>query len=168
MQSINSALFQIDGQGQYIQGPISLDQPVGTLPVVDDARWSAALTSDSWVALLVWIILLVALQVAMWPVVRRTFSRFPDQGWAFGRLVTLMSSGYLVWLLASLETIAFRAVWCAAAVVAVGIGAWLAGGSHTGATPAGRTRPWYHNQSIVTVEVVFWAVFALFLAYRLI
>ncbi|MBA3377490.1 MAG: hypothetical protein H0T93_01265 [Chloroflexia bacterium] len=168
MQPTKSALFQIDGQGEYIQGPISLDQPVGTLPIVDDARWSAALTSDSWVALLVWLILLVVMQLAMWPVVRRIFSRFPDQGWGFGRLVTLMSAGYLVWLLASVDVVAFRAVWCAAVAAAVGIGAWLVGGRRTRATPESSARPWYRSQSIVTVEIVFWAVFALFLAYRLI
>ncbi len=169
MQLPNSALFQIDGEGEYIQGPISLDQPVGTLPVVDDARWSAALTSDSRVALLVWIILLIVLQLAMWPVVRRVFARFPDRGWAFGRLVTLLSSGYLVWLLASVEAIAFRAVWCAAAVAVVGAGAWLLGRRpQSGTRPVRPARPWYRDQSILTAEIVFWAVFALFLVYRLI
>lgn len=169
MQRIKHVWFQVDGDDEYVQGPISLDQPVGTLPIVDDARWSADLTSNSWVALLVWIILLVVLQLAMWPVVRRVFARFPDRGWAFGRLVTLMTAGYLVWLLASLELIAFRAVWCAAAAVVAGLGAWLIGRRRRGRTRAtSQALPWYRDRSILTAETVFWAVFGLFLVYRLI
>lgn len=163
MQASYSAWFQIDG-GEYTQGPISLDQPVGTLPIVDDARWSAALTSNSWVALLLWLVLLVALQFAMWPVMRRVFARFPDQGWAFGRLVTLLTSGYIVWLLASLEVIAFRAIWCGAALASVALGAWMFGRRRAGFPQM----PWYRNQSIVTSELVFWGVFGIFLVFRLV
>jgi len=169
MRQIYSALFQIDGDGGYVRGPISFDQPVGTLPIVDDARWSAGLTSNSLAALLVWIALLVVLQLAMWPVVRRVFARFPDRGWAFGRLVTLLSSGYLVWLLASLEVIAFRALWCAVAVLLVGAAAYLGPrfpGSNRRANEASPTRRW--SSSILVAEGVFWAVFGLFLVFRLI
>ncbi|MBA3276599.1 MAG: hypothetical protein H0T72_12480, partial [Chloroflexia bacterium] len=166
MQLSNRSWFQVEGNGDYVQGPISLDQPVGTLPIVDDARWSAALTSDSWAALLVWLLLLIVLQLAMWPVVRRVFARFPDRGWGFGRLVTLLVSGYLVWIMASLELIAFRAVWCGVAVVAAGIGAYLLGRWRSSA--ASRRDPWYRNRSILLSEGVFWSVFGLFLIYRLV
>src|SRR5688572_14301508 len=79
-------------------GEAVLDQSPNTLPVVGDARWSAGFTGDSWGALVVWIVLLVVLQAAMWPLARRLFSRFPDQGWGFARLLTMIVAGYLVWL----------------------------------------------------------------------
>ncbi|MBA2469122.1 MAG: hypothetical protein H0V37_06920 [Chloroflexia bacterium] len=166
MQLSNRSWFQVDGTDGYTQGPTSLDQPVGTLPVVDDARWSAALTSDSWAALLVWLLLLIVLQMAMWPVVRRVFARFPDHGWGFGRLVTLLVSGYMVWFLASLELIAFRAVWCAIAIIAAGISAYLIG--RWRGTEESLREPWYRNRSILLSEGVFWGVFGLFLVYRLV
>jgi YYY domain-containing protein len=169
MQFGEQLVFQVDGSDSYVQGPISLDQPVGSLPVVDDARWSADLTSNSWAALLVWVLLLVVLQAAMWPVVKRIFSRFPDRGWAFGRLVTLLSAGYLVWILSSLEIIAFRAIWCVAAIALVALAALgVAWWQRRGSQSSGESIPWFRNRSIVFAELVFWSVFGLFLLYRFI
>ena len=159
---------QVEDDDGYVQGPISFDQPVGSLPIVDDARWSADLTSDSMAALAVWLVLLIALQVVMWPIVKRVFSRFPDRGWAFGRLITLMTAGYAVWLLASLELIAFRAVWCGLAIALVGFLVHARDRKRSAASPLSDDGPWYRNQSIITAEVVFWAVFSLFLLFRLI
>ena len=144
-------------------GPIVLDQPVSTLPVVDDARWSAGLTSHSWAALLVWIGLLVVLQIATWPLARRLFPRFPDQGWAFARLMTLLLAGIGVWYGASLEIISFRAWWAAVAVVVVGVIAWVLGRR---VAPPVVVTPWFRQRAILASEVVFWAVFALFLLFR--
>ncbi|MEJ7839849.1 MAG: hypothetical protein WKF81_13635, partial [Thermomicrobiales bacterium] len=69
--------------------PLTFDQPVGTLPIVDDARWSSSLTDNSFWALVVWIVLLIVLQAATWPLVKRLFRRFPDQGWGFARVLSL-------------------------------------------------------------------------------
>ncbi len=165
--------FQADDRQPYEPEPISFDQPVGELPVVDDARWSAEFTGNSWSALLVWVLLLIVLQAAAWPLVRRVFARFPDRGWAFGRLVSLLVSGWIVWYLASLEVIAFRAIWSWGAVALLAAVAWIAipmvsrrlsrrhqpVGTHA-ASPVG---PY-----VVTAEVVFWLVFLLFLSYRVI
>jgi YYY domain-containing protein len=146
--------------------PIVLDQPVGSLPVVDDGRWSAALTSHSWAALGVWVVLLVVLQVVSWPLVRRLFPGFPDRGWGFARLVSLLLAGGIVWYGASLKAFEFRAIWCAVALVVVGLVAfgldsWLRRGD------GAKREAWYRQRYIVTVEVVFWAFFGLFLLFRL-
>jgi YYY domain-containing protein len=163
--------FQANAQEPYEPEPISFDQPVGELPVVDDARWSAELTGDSWAALVVWILLLIVLQAAAWPLVRRVFARFPDRGWAFGRLVSLSISAWVVWYLASLELIAFRAIWSWIALALVGALAWIAipimssrigrrgdVDARDGVSP--------RNGYIVAAEAVFWVVFLLFLSYR--
>jgi len=167
MRFVSGAWFQVDGDDGYVQGPISFERPVGSLPIVDDARWSADLTSNSWAALAVWLVLLVALQVAMWPVVRQIFSRFPDRGWAFGRLITLMTAGYAVWLLASVELIAFRTIWCGLAIFLVGIPVHIRSRKRPVMAPLPHDGPWHRNTLIVTAEVVFWAVFGLFLVFRL-
>jgi YYY domain-containing protein len=146
--------------------PIVLDQPVGSLPIVDDARWSAALTSHSWAALGVWIVLMIVLQAVSWPLVRRLFPAFPDQGWGFARLGSLLLAGGIVWYGASLKIIEFRAVWSAVALVlcasfAFGLDRWL---RRRDGLPR---EPWYRQRYILTVEAVFWAVLGLFLLFRL-
>lgn len=165
--------FQSDAQQPYEPEPISFDRPVAELPVIDDARWSADVTDSSWPALIVWVLLLIVLQAAAWPFVRRVFGRFPDKGWGFGRLVSTLVSGWLVWYLASLDVIAFRAIWSWSAVALVTVVTWLAGplvsrrfarsGNHTSDSSS-----WLSNPSIVAAEAVFWVVFLLFLGYRLI
>lgn len=165
--------FQTDPERPYEAEPITFHQPVGELPVVDDARWSADITGSSWSALVVWILLLIVLQATAWPFVRQVFARFPDQGWAFGRLVSLSVSAWVVWYLASLEAIAFRVVWSWTAVALVAVLAWIGisllsrRGTRSGDLVHKRAR-WLSNPYIVAAEVVFWAVFLLFLSYRLV
>ena len=106
---------------------LMLDEPVDELPTVADARWSASLTGNTLAALLVWIVLLIALQLIGAPLAAALFPRFPDLGWGFARLITVIVSGYLVWILASVELIRFRATWCIVAVgLIAGISLWLA------------------------------------------
>ncbi|MGH2561779.1 MAG: DUF2298 domain-containing protein [Thermomicrobiales bacterium] len=140
-----------------------LDEPVGELTVIDDARWSARFTENSLAAVAVWIVLLATLQIAGWPLISLLLGRFADGGWGFARLATLLVAGYLVWLGASLEFIAFRAVW---AVVAIGILAlgWLM---------RWRLRRWHdwssspaQRRTAFATEGVFWSIFSLFLLFR--
>lgn len=145
--------------------PLTFDGPVGDLPIVSDARWSAAFTSNSWGAFLAWVVLLIVLQAVSWPLLRILFARFPDRGWGLSRLFTTLIAGWMVWFLASIPLISFRAIWAWVSVIAVGViavvlGRWL--------HPAGGTdwRFW-KNRTILAAELVFWAVFFLFLLFRL-
>ncbi|MBA3414696.1 MAG: hypothetical protein H0U10_05665 [Chloroflexia bacterium] len=139
-----------------------LDGPVGELPIVDDARWSAAVTGTTVGAITAWLILLVALQVAGLPLARLVFGRFFDLGWGFARLLALLVSGYLVWIASSLQFVSFRAVWCAAALGLVSLLGW-------GVLRRGRRelirRP-SPKSGAVAAEAAFWVVFAGFLALR--
>jgi len=140
------------------------DRPVGELPVVDDARWSAGLTSQSWWALAVWTLLLIALQLAGAPLAAVIFSGFPDGGWAAARLLTLLLAGWIVWFLASVQAIAFRALWCGVAFVTVALAGWLIRRwfeEHSSATSR-RSR----GRSFLIAEAVFWTTFAIFLFFR--
>lgn len=154
-------LFQVDLGGSAPPEPLTYDQPVSDLPIVDDARWSADVTGHSWGALAVWILLLIVIQAVAWPVVRRVFHRFPDRGWAFARMTSLLASGYVVWLLASTGLAEFRAIWCVVSMLAIGVIAWTSGRRQ------GPSAPWFRSPAIATVELVFWATFGLFLLFRL-
>ncbi|HEU0114974.1 MAG TPA: DUF2298 domain-containing protein, partial [Thermomicrobiales bacterium] len=82
-----------------------------------------------------------------------------DGGWGLARLFAVLLAGYLVWLGASVGLFEFRVVWCFVAVIAVG----------ALALALRRRRTYPRNidgGSIVAAEVVFWAVFALFLTFR--
>jgi len=169
----NRVSLQTDIDTQYTQEPLTYEQPVGQLTVIDDARWSADITSSSWSALVVWILMLCVLQAVSWPLVKNVFRRFPDRGWAFCRLVTMLMAGYAVWLLSSLELIAFRVVWCFAAVIGVAVICFmlrrLPSNEGSSADNIVSRRPFrYPDSFVVWSEAVFWCVFTVFLTFRLV
>jgi YYY domain-containing protein len=150
---------------RYPPDQLMLDEPVSAQPVVADARWSEALTGNSWGALVAWLVLLAALQAAGWPWARLVFGRFADGGWSLARVLALLVAGYLVWIGASIQVFAFRAVWCGVALALVGLAGW-------GLRFGWRTRRggWVLTRSQRRValagELAFLAVFALFLLLR--
>ncbi len=136
-----------------------LPTPVGENPAVSDARWSAAITSSTPGAVVVWVILLVALLAAGLPWARLAFATFPDQGWGLARILGFVVPAYLVWILASLHLAQFRAVWCLLALAGVAILGWWPVRQSRNVRPLQRA-DFFHP------EIAFWAVFALFLAFR--
>ena len=142
-----------------------LDEPNADLPVVADARWSAAVTDQPLIALVVWVLLLVALQAAGLPLARLLLGRLADGGWGFARLLALLLAAFAVWLGASTGLLLFRAVWCAPALIAVAAIGW------------GLRARWRGGRSLFVVgpvqrsvagygEIVFWSAFAFFLLLR--
>lgn len=142
---------------------LTFDEPVGDLPAVDVGRWSEALTSHSLGALLVWGILLVVLQMASWPLVRRVFTRLPDRGWGFARPMSIMLSGTALWYLASFHIVQFTSVWAVLAILLFGLACWL--GLRRIPLFSGELS-WRSNPIAVGAEVVFWAAFLTFLFIR--
>ena len=142
-----------------------LDGPVGEQPVVVDARWSERLTSNSLAALGVWIVFLLLLQVVGWPLTSLVFNRFADAGWGLSRLVSLIVTGYLVWLGASIRLISFRAIWAAATVAVVGAVGWAVWRRWRGGGRVWTFSRWQPGVAL-GAEVTFWGVFALFLLFR--
>lgn len=137
-----------------------LPTPVGANPSVDDARWSAAVTTNTLGAITLWVGLLTALLGAGLPWARLAFTTFPDSGWGLARVIGLMVPAYLVWISASLHLIRFRAVWCLAALAGfAALGWWL----QRRLAPREPLR----RAAVTQPELAFWLVFALFLAFRL-
>ncbi len=140
-----------------------LDEPVGNLPVVSDARWSERLTGHSVGALVVWIGFLILLQYLGRPVTRLVFGGFADQGWGLSRLVALLLGGYVVWVAASVKVISFRAVWCwVALAIVLLVGVFI---RHFPRRNFGQVvRP--IGRVTWSGEAVFWLTFGLFLLFR--
>ncbi len=142
---------------------LMLEKPVGEGTVVADARWSSAVTSSTFAALSAWVLLLFILQAVGMPIASRLFPRFPDLGAGFGRLLTTLIAGYAVWILSSLQLIAFRVIWCwAALLLLASLSALLMRRERL--LPRLRLR----STTIAGAEVTFWAVFALVLIFRFI
>ena len=146
-------------------GQLLLDEPVGELPTVADAQWSAALTSNSAAAFAVWLLLLAVLQVVGWPIAALAFGRAADAGWGVARLLAMLLAGYVVWLGASIEVIAFRAIWCGVALALVGAVGWGLRRRWRSGRALWVTRPG-QRRTALAAEAVFWLVFALFFAFR--
>lgn len=143
------------------QKSLMLNQPDESLPVVNDGRWSSALTSNSVAALVVWIVLLLVLQLIGAPIAAILFDRFGDLGWGLSRLMTLLLAGYLVWIAASVKLIEFTAIWSWIAIAVVAIGSFaLARRTSFGARLRRR------RAIALGAEITFWAVFAFFLLLR--
>jgi YYY domain-containing protein len=143
-----------------------LDGPVGENPSVADARWSAGLTQGTLGAAIVWILLLLVLLAIGRPIAQLVFPAFPDAGWGVARTLALVIAAYPVWLGTSLELFRFRAVAVLASLAACSLGLWRLRVWFDRARDRSRSpalgRAWLH------AEAVFWLVFALFLAFRLI
>lgn len=140
--------------------PIESSLPVQSMA---DARWSAGFTSYSWGALVVWVLLLIALQAISWPLVRRMFSRLPDRGWAFARPITILLGGLFVWYPTSFGITSFRAIWSVAAMLLLAAVCWLL--VRRSSVSPGESH-WRHNPIAVTAEWVFWLTFLFFLLLR--
>ncbi|MCC6315925.1 MAG: glycosyltransferase family 39 protein, partial [Thermomicrobiales bacterium] len=147
-------------------GSLMLGEPVGQRTAVNDARWSAAATGFTPVAVAGWLLLLVVLQATGVPLAALVFGTFGDRGWGFGRLLGFLLGGYVVWIGASLGAFAFRAIWCWVALLLVAGVSWAIAVRRLG-VPAARAL--LHPRGIAAAaELAFWAVFALFLLFRFI
>jgi YYY domain-containing protein len=144
---------------------IMLDEPVGNLPVVNDARWSSSLTDNSLIAAIWWIVFLFILQAAGLPIAMAAFRRFGDRGWSFARLLSLLVAGWLVWILASIEVISFRAYWCWIALALLAI-PWLIRRSSTFRRFKWAMSDRQTRRAIIVGEIVFWGTFGVFLLFR--
>lgn len=155
-------IVRLDGQDAGDRSDkLMLDEPVDQLPVVDDARWSSDWTDDTFVALAVWVVLLIVLSIAGRPLSRLVFGSFPDVGQGFSRLLLLLVAGWLVWFCASFEIIEFRAIWAWYAVLVATVAGWLSSSTRW---RVATLRP--SKRAMAGAELAFWVVFLIFLGLR--
>ncbi|RME45373.1 MAG: hypothetical protein D6796_10590, partial [Caldilineae bacterium] len=141
-----------------------LPKPLSEWPVVDDWHWNALASRNPAAAMVVWWLAVQIIGLAAFPLAARWLSRLADGGWLMSKSLGLLLVSYSVWLPAGLGLPANRlgVALAALALLAVG-GGWLARRSD----PPLRTLLRQRWPFIVTGEVVFAAVFLLFVSYRL-
>lgn len=75
-----------------------LDQPVDTLPVVDDYRWNRWASHSTLGAVVCWWVVLQLLGWLGWPLTFVVFRNLADRGHLFSKSLTVLLLAYLVWL----------------------------------------------------------------------
>ena len=157
-----SALAQTDPSRSPDNEPLTFDEPVSDLADVTDARWSEAVTGTTIGAIAVWIVLLLALQLAAWPLASTVFRSFPDGGWGLTRIVGIIVPATVLWWLASTGVLLFRAVWVVATFLLFALATWL------WLRPGVRSKRRWNFRLIAIAEAIFWGTFLIFLVFKLI
>ncbi len=81
--------------------PLTLDQPVGTLPVVSDFRWNRAASGNGLVAVVVWWFVASLLGWITWPLLFPLLRGLADRGYGLARAFGWLLLGWVHWLGAS-------------------------------------------------------------------
>ncbi|GAB4516209.1 MAG: hypothetical protein Kow0047_28150 [Anaerolineae bacterium] len=139
-----------------------LDQPVDTLPVVEDFRWNAVASRHHAVAVILWWAAMAAVGALAWPITFIAFPHLRDRGHGFARLIGWLLIGWIVWILASLRLLrqSLPAIGLAALLVlAVSVALWRRRRGEIAAF-------WQANRGLVWAEEGLWA--SAYLAFVLI
>ena len=78
-----------------------LEQPVDTLPVVDDYRWNKWASQSTVLAVAFWWLVVQIVGLLGWPLAFVVFRNLADRGHILSKSLTLLLVAYLVWLPAS-------------------------------------------------------------------
>ncbi len=98
---------------------LMLDQPVDELPAVHDWAWNPLANAGTLPAVLVWLVMLMLVGLAGWPLAALLFPDMPGRGYGLARVLGLLVAAYLCWLAASLRLWKYTAgsAWLALALV---------------------------------------------------
>ncbi len=100
---------------------IMLDQPVGSLPVVQDYAWNSFASNNQWVAVALWLIVIYLLSFITLPLTWGIFRWLPDRGYAFSKVLSLVLVAFFAWLMSSLHLAMFDVWAILVSVIIVGL-----------------------------------------------
>lgn len=80
---------------------LMIEQPLDTLPVVDNYRWNPFASTNSWYGIIWWWLIISILGWAAWPICFVLFHSLRDRGYLLSRTFGWLVSGWLLWLLIS-------------------------------------------------------------------
>ncbi len=150
--------------GGEAAGPtLLLDQPVNTLPNTGRVTWNP-FRHNSWLSLIFWWLVLLAINLLAWPIAFSIFARLADRGYGFNRALGLILMAWLAWILPALHLLVNTILPALIAVLlvgALGFLLWRRRGAEMRAFWAERRR------LILLSEGVFTAAFLLFVFIRL-
>jgi hypothetical protein len=134
--TVEGSRFQVEGSSSNMRTPtpsrpptepLSLDQPVDTLPVVADFRWNRLASESPIVAMLLWWLALSVMGWAVWPLLFPLLGGLQDRGYGLARTAGWLLVGWVHWMAVSLglweNRLAPLALICAGLILA-GAGAW--------------------------------------------
>ena len=98
-----------------------LETPLNELPVVDNYRWNTVASSNHWLAVVWWWLVVSLLGWIAWPLAFVLFRGLRDRGFVLAKTLGWLLSGWLLWIFASLGLAqnSVRNAWLVAAVVAL-------------------------------------------------
>ncbi len=140
-----------------------LGRPASTIQIADDIGWSTPLTGFQPVAVVWWLLITTIVGVTVLPLALRLFPSFPDGGLGLVRLLGLIATGYLTWILVSLDVMPFTMPWLIMPAALVSVAASVAARLRP-AQLASYLRP--RRLYLAASEAVFWLTFLLFLTFR--
>lgn len=82
---------------------LMLDRPVDELPAVHDWAWNPLANAGTLPAVLVWLVVLMLVGLAGWPLAALLFPDMPGRGYGLARGLGLLAVAYFCWLAASLR-----------------------------------------------------------------
>jgi YYY domain-containing protein len=141
-----------------------LDRPLDELPLVDNYRWNAWGSQNSWRAAITWWVAAALLGWLAWPIAWRVFRPLRDRGYLLSKCLGWLLPAWPVWLVAS-SGVAANTV----------LGAWLAVG---GLGVAGAVVAWRERADfgqfirrnwglLVAEEALFTLAYGVFLLLRI-
>ncbi len=144
--------------------PLTLAQPVDTLPVVADFRWNVAASEHPFLAVLLWWLAIAGMGWAAWPLLFPLVRGLPDRGYGLARMAGWLLIGWVHWMAVSLGLWQNRL-----APIALVYGALVAAGLLAYRTQrAAFGRFWdAHRRGLLAEETVFGAAYLAFVVIRL-
>lgn len=82
--------------------PLTLAQPVDTLPVVADFRWNMAASDHPLLAIFLWWLVIAGMGWAAWPLLFPLMRGLPDRGYGLARPAGWLLIGWVHWMAVSL------------------------------------------------------------------
>ena len=117
-----------------------------------------------WVSVTIWLVVAQAIALISFPLAFVVFRPLADRGWLFSKGLGLLIVGLIVWLLSSLELMAFTRT-----AVIVGTGGLLAVSAALLILRLGEIRAFFreHWKAVLIGELVFLVAFGAFIAVRM-
>ena len=145
--------------------PLTLSQPVDTLPVVADFRWNRAASESPLLAVVLWWLVLSLFGWVAWPLLFPLLGGLRDRGYGLARVAGWLLVGWVHWLGVSLGWWQNRVAPIGAIVgllAAAGLIAWL-GAAACVWQPSGRQR----RRTLLAEEGIFALAYLAFVGMRL-
>ncbi len=129
--------------------------------------WTDIVNPDrraDWISVAIWLLAAQAIALLAFPIAFVVFRPLADKGWLFSKGLGLLIVGLLVWLLSSLELMAFTST-----AVAVGMGALFVVSMALLYVKAREMRDFFreHWKTVLIAELVFLVAFTVFVAIRM-